>query len=176
MVRKFNKKGQSTIEFPFQMLFSLILIAVFLYAAFTGINYFLERADQIKIGQFVLEIKAEVNEVWQTAESEQDYTAQLPSKIEVVCFGDLSSTLVNLFCPDFELYRRQALIREANMLLCPPVESTKVGTDAYYKIDCEGKECLKIEQDLGVSCIPVENGKLSLTLSKDLESPTVSIN
>ena len=170
-----NKKGQ-VMGIPFQMIFSLILIAIFIYAAFTGISYFLERGEQVKLVRFVTEFEAKVNTIWQATDAEQRFTFDLPKRIDEVCFGDLSKPSPYNICPDFEIYRAQAALRGANMFFCPPIEATKIGADAYYKIDCNGYDCLGIEGfGGGYYCVQNKDGQVAITLKKDLGSPTVII-
>ena len=171
---KRGKKGQATIELPFQMIFSLILIAIFIYAAFTGIKYFLERADQAKINSFIAEIKSDVGSAWQATEVGRVYTYNLPDKIKSVCFGNLGTALKNNTCPQFEKYRKEAYNEGANMFFCPPSSAYGVGSPYYYKIECDGSDCLSAV-GAGVTCIK-NNGKISIALEKKLGNPKVVIS
>lgn len=168
-----SKKGQTSIEIPFQMIFSIILIAIFLYAAFTGIRFFLESADQARILQFSAELESKVNTIWQALDAEQTYTLDLPTRIEKVCFGNLATRVSQDTCPDFEIYREQAKIRGSNMFFCPPEAAFSVDAPVHLKIDCEGNDCLRTEQFVGTYCIDNNNGKVSITLKKDFGSTEV---
>ena len=168
-----SKKGQSTLELPFQLIFSLILIAVFIYAAVTGIRYFLERADQAKIDGFIVDLGSKVNSAWQAIEISNVYSFDLPKNIKSVCFGDLGLSLKNSSCPEFESYRKEALAKGANMFFCPPKAAFGVGSPAYYKIDCNEGECLSAGR--GVTCIK-SDGKISLALEKKLGDSKVVIS
>lgn len=168
-----NKKGQGIMGVPFQMIFSLILIAVFIYAAFIGIKFFVESADQAQILQFSNEIKAKVNTIWQTTEASQSYEFNLPSKIELVCFGDLSKEITQ--CPEFGLYREQAKIRGSNMFFCPPKAAYRVDAEVHLKIDCEGNDCLKSKQG-GLFCAQNVDGKVKVRLEKEFGNPNVLIS
>jgi len=169
-----NKRGQGIMGMPFQMIFSLILIAVFIYAAFTGISYFLERADQAQLGKFVVELESKVNQVWQTTEARQTHVFTLPKSIELVCFGDLTKRVPEALCGDFELFREQAKIRGSNMFFCPPEGAYRLGTPVHFKIDCNGNDCLEVS-DAALACAVVENKNLKLTLTKEFGNPKVII-
>ena len=173
--RNKNKKAQ-IMELPFQLIFSLILIAVFLYAAFTGIKYFLERADQAKIGQFLAELENKVGTAWQATEISQSYSLDLPSRIKYVCFGDFSKRVQNLqntVCPDFERYRQQAAGQGANIFFCPPIAAYSIGAPAYSKISCSGNDCLDFKQSF--YCIK-NDGKVNIMLEKKLGSSKVVLS
>lgn len=171
-----SKKGQTSIEIPFQMIFSIILIAIFLYTAFTGIRYFMESADQARILQFSAEVEAKVNTIWQALDAEQTYTFSLPNRIEKVCFGDLSTRISQDTCPDFEIYREQAKIRGSNMFFCPPTGAYSVGAPVHLKIDCDGNDCLRTEQFVGTYCVENDDGKVSITLRKEFGSTEVVLS
>ncbi len=168
-----GKKGQGTMGVPFQMIFSIILIAIFLYAAFTGIKYFLERADQAQIGKFVVDVQAKVGTIWQTTEASQSYYLDLPKRIEHVCFGDLSMPTET--CPDFELYREQARIKGSNVFFCPPEAAYGVGMPVHFRVDCSGNNCLQTKQP-GLTCLENVEGRVTIKLEKDIGSPLVIIS
>ena len=105
---RLNSKGQM-MELPFQLIFSLILIAVFIYAAFYGIRYFLERAEQAQVGQFLADLKSDVNVAWQATETSDVHQYVLPRGVKKVCFSDFNYLNYNSsYCPEFETYREAA--------------------------------------------------------------------
>ncbi len=168
-----DKKGQM-MEMPFQLIFSLILIAIFLYAAFTGTKYLLERADQAKIGQFYVELQSTVYNTWQATEKQQTYSFDLPNRVDYVCFGDLSGQINGTtVCPDFGRYQRQAVADGANVLLCPPSKIYGIGAPIYSRIDCNGAECLEFVQP--VYCVR-NTGELKITLKKEFGQPNVLLS
>ena len=167
-----SKKGQ-VMELPFQLIFSLILIAIFLYAAFTGIKYVLERGDQARIGEFLVDLKSKVNSAWQATEIENTYSFEIPKRIKLVCFGDLKKKINNTVCPDFDIYREQAVSQGSNLFFCPPKGAYSVGSPVHFKIDCNGNDCLEFKQPL--YCVSNE-GKISIRLEKSLGSKKVSLS
>lgn len=157
---------------PFQMIFSIILIAVFLYAAFTGIKYFMERSDQAQILQFVTGFEAKVETIWRATEAQQPVVLDLPKRIEKVCISDFSNPIPEAACPGVEIYREQFLSEGSNMFLCPPKKALSVGVKINYAIDCSGNDCLEIKKG-DLFCLPNQDGKVSFTLKKDLGNPKV---
>ncbi len=157
---------------PFQLIFSIILIAIFLYSAIVGINYFMERSQQAQIGQFAVNLESKVNIAWQAIEKSESYSFSLPKKIEKVCFANLNAAAYNTsICPEFEYYRDVAKSRGANMFFCPPEPVYKTGAPVYYSIDCEGNDCLKVKNH--PYCIENKNGIVSFSLKKEIGDPYV---
>ena len=172
-MEKRGKKAQGTMEVPFQMIFSLILIAIFIYAAFTGIKYFMERADQAKIAQFLADVDAKVGTAWQATEMTQTYSFDVPKRVEMICFGDMSKSLREDVCPEFDVYKDQAVQKGANMFLCPPRKVYSVGAPIYHSIRCNGNPCVDFKQDL--YCVK-NDGKISITLEKSIGSSKVILS
>lgn len=140
---KKSRKGQM-MELPFQLIFSIILIAVFIYSAIYGIRYFLERSEQVQAVQFLADLKSKVNLAWQATEKSEVYAFSLPKKIEKVCFADLKALRFNsTICPGFEMYRDRARMAGSNVFFCPPEGAYKIGAPVHYKMDCEGTPCLE---------------------------------
>lgn len=173
-----SKKGQGIMGIPFQLIFSLILIALFLYAAIFGIRYFLERADQAKVGQFIVGLESKVNIAWQTTEMSSGYSFTLPSKIEKVCFWDVEASSFNPFdssaCPEFEIYKDQARLSKANMFFCPPVAAYSVGSPVFARISCDDVDCLEFSSN--PYCIDNVGGTVKINLAKYLGEAKVRIN
>ncbi len=76
-------------KLSFGMIFSIILIIIFIAFSFYGIKKFLEFQDTVKIEQFVNGLQSDVNKMWQSSgggSTKVDYL--LPLKIQDVCFKD----------------------------------------------------------------------------------------
>ncbi|MEM2956037.1 MAG: hypothetical protein QW041_00455 [Candidatus Pacearchaeota archaeon] len=163
-----KKRGQ--IEISFQLIFSLILIATFIYAAIYGIRYFLETADLAKINYFNAELQSKVETAWLSTEISQDYELSLPTRIKYVCFSQPNDlTLAKLKaanipeCADFENYI--ITFRDMNMFFCPAEKVWKIGAPIYIYINCKGKDCLQFEKT--PYCIKNEKGKVKIKLEKN---------
>lgn len=169
-----NSKGQM-MELPFQLIFSIILIVVFLYAAIVGIRYFLERSEQMQIGQFYVDLESKVNIVWQAAEKSETYSFNLPNSIKKVCFTDMSAMKYNISeCEEFEFYRDVARAQGSNTFLCPPEAAYKTGAPVFFKVDCEGNYCLKFPRN--PYCVENKDGTVKVVLSKVLGNPNVMLS
>lgn len=83
---KRGRKGQ--IKLSFGMIFSIILIIVFLAFAFYAIKIFLGIQDAAQTEKFINDLKSDIDRVWKSTESSEEKEYVLPSKIDAVCFRD----------------------------------------------------------------------------------------
>lgn len=81
-----DKKGQLKISFG--MIFSIILIIVFLAFAFFGIKKFLGVNESATIAQFESNLQNDVDKLWTGPQGQQEMKYKLPNKIDGVCFED----------------------------------------------------------------------------------------
>jgi len=154
----------------FQMIFAIILIAVFVYVAIFAINIVLQNADRAKIALFVSDLKGKVAETYYMTESSQTFSFDLPSGIKYVCFTSNPSKMNIERWPDFYLYKTAA----SNMLFYPPEQVTRLKINPNFLINCEGTECLQFPME-NPHCITNENG-VKITLSKSLGSRFVVLS
>ncbi len=79
-----NKRAQ--IHISFGMIFSIIMIIVFIAFAFFAIQKFLGIQRNIQINQFYDNLQTDVNAVWNSAQSSQAKSYNVPSSIGKICF------------------------------------------------------------------------------------------
>jgi hypothetical protein len=86
-----NKKGQMTISFG--MIFSIILIIIFISFAFFAIKKFLTLGDTAQIAKFANSLQTDIDRAWnwKGTQSPQEKEYSLPSKIKFVCFADYAN-------------------------------------------------------------------------------------
>ena len=83
--KRMNKLGQMKLSFG--MIFSIILIIIFLTFAVYGIMKFLNIVDATKIGKFKGDLQTDIDNMWKNPTyGEEDYSYSLPPKITHVCF------------------------------------------------------------------------------------------
>lgn len=83
------KKGKKAqIKLSFGMIFSIILIIIFLAFAFYAIKIFLGIQDDVQMKKFINDLKSDVDRVWKSTESSEEKEYNLPSKIDYACFRD----------------------------------------------------------------------------------------
>ncbi len=79
-----TKKAQMKLSFG--MIFSIILIIIFIAFAFYAILKFLDLQDSIKTAQFSDDLQYDINKMWKSSQGSQPREYLLPSKIKSVCF------------------------------------------------------------------------------------------
>ena len=84
--RRGQMRGQ--IKLSFGMIFSIILIIVFLIFAFYAIKTFLGIQNTAQTGKFINDLQTDIDRVWKSTESSEEQEYFLPSKIDAVCFRD----------------------------------------------------------------------------------------
>ena len=114
----YGVKGQQTMGLPFGMIFAIFLIVIFIVVAFVGIKSFLSFGRTSSVGLFYQELQESVDDAWRGQSSSSHFDINLPSKIDKICFANLSATITNRgkdyeFIKDFYVY-------EANVFLIPP--------------------------------------------------------
>lgn len=124
-----NKRGQQTTSMPFGMIFSIILIAVFLVVAITVGKSFLGVQDSVVVGQFYENLQKKVDSVYQSP-GKTDFEIILPSKIKKVCFANLSATITNQRDYD-EIPNKYS---NSNLFLIPAVEDSSSKTINHLDI------------------------------------------
>ena len=75
-------------KLSFGMIFSIILIIIFISFAFYAILKFLDLQDSIKIEQFKDNLQNDVDKMWKGSQGEREVDYSLPSKIESICFKE----------------------------------------------------------------------------------------
>ena len=179
MKKILNKKAQ--MEIPFQLIFSLILIAAFIYAAATGIKYFLATAELAKANLFITQLDSDVENIWLTTSEVvpgRTFEYALPSRIKYVCFNqpnNLSLASLNTLqsrdkitaCSDFERYIKafNDTTKNFNMFFCPADSAWKIKAPIYASINCKSKNCLEFKKS--PYCVQNIGGTVKITLTKE---------
>jgi len=87
-----KKRGQNrklgAMEISFGMIFSIILIIVFLAAGFYAITKVIEWQKNIQIESFLKYLQDDIDEMWKSNQGSQVLTYSLPTNINAVCFED----------------------------------------------------------------------------------------
>lgn len=141
---KKGKNGQ--IKLSFGMIFSIILIIVFLAFAFYAIKTFLGIQNAAQTGKFISDLRSDIDRVWKSTESSEEKEYILPSKIDAVCFRD--DEYENLFFRSDKFF--------------------KGGQINHIDI-------LKIISKENPFCIENVRGKVKLTLVKEIDAALVTI-
>lgn len=79
-----QKRGQ--MEISFGMIFSIILIIIFLAAGIYGITQFLNFQKTVQIDKFMSDFQNDINTMWKSPQGSEPLTYTLPTDIISVCF------------------------------------------------------------------------------------------
>jgi hypothetical protein len=148
---------------PFGLIFSIILIVVFIVVAFYAIKHFLSLGDCAKVGQFYDDFQSKVDEAWRSAHSEFNITISLPSGVKQVCFANLSES----YRGDRELFEdlQRYSVYEPNTFIIPDSKSCGMGYKTIKHINLP-----EITKTQNPYCIDVSKG---ISIKKDVYDKTV---
>ena len=134
------KKGvRGQFQISFGIIFSIILIVAFIIVAFIVIQHFLELKDCTQVAQFYDSLKSDVDGVWKSQESSQEFKASLPSGITYVCFAqaDLPAHGVNQEIQDvFSSLKRNVVVGN-NVFLYPAKNSCGISSQQIKHLDLQ---------------------------------------
>ena len=72
----------------FGMIFSIILIIIFLVFGFYAIKKVIELQQTIQIETFLEDLQNDVDKMWKSVQGSQEVKYTLPTKVTAVCFED----------------------------------------------------------------------------------------
>ena len=136
-------------ELSFGMLFSIILIIIFIAFAVYGIGKFLNLQKNIQTKTFVNDLNYDVDKLWRSQGS-QPVTYTVPVNVERVCFSE----------DEFEKDINMEIMGEKSIETYDLVHA-KLSDDFS-----SGK---------GGDCVSVEKGKIALQLEKEYKETLVTI-
>ena len=139
------KSTKAQMKMSFGMIFSIILIIIFLGVAFYGIKFFLGMQTQMQIKQFENSLQGDVDKMWKSTKGTQEQEYILPKKITKICFTDNEDENLFYECDNFI---EPAKINHINI-----GEITKDG-DFCIK-NFEGKIKLTIEKSYGENLVMI---------------------
>ena len=135
-------------KLSFGMIFSIILIVIFIAFAFYGIGKFLGFQKGVEIEKFVADLRSDIEKVWKGSSSSVNVDYDVPADVLRVCFED-----------DDKI--------EENMVIRYEKKIDRFELD-YLDIE-------KITADENSFCIESENSKIKMHLQKDFGESKVTI-
>ena len=169
-MRMYKEKRAQVMQLPFGMLFSILLIAVFIFVAFFAIKIFLEQRDCSQTGLFINDLQSEVDNAWMSSETSSDvFSAVLPSGIEYVCFADLEAA-EGLSGDEGIAEEIERNSPERNMFFYPSRYACNMPAQIIKHINIT--EITKYENPY---CIENKRGRINMTIEKDYYEALVKI-
>jgi len=161
-------KKRGVMQLPFGMIWSIILIIIFVSTAFFAIKYFLGLKKSTDTGLFLEELQTNVDVVWREQSRGMNFERALPTGIKKVCFIDFEKPMNNeeRVAEDLTRYRTY----EANLFFWP-IENAG---NLFYK-NLKHVNISLITAEKNPYC--VENtGKVRLRLEKGVYDALVKIS
>lgn len=140
-----NKRGQ--MQLSFGMIFSIILIIIFIAFAVYGIGKFLNLQKNIQTKTFASDLQFDIDKLW-NSQGSQPVEYSLPANIERVCFSEFENKL------DIEI-KTEKSIENYN------IKHAKLSDD--------------FSKGSGGNCISVKDRKISFQLEKGRNEALVTI-
>jgi hypothetical protein len=163
------KGGRGQINMSFGMIFSIILIVVFIAFAFYAIGKFLDIQKSAKTGLFIQSLESDIDKMWKSTEGSQTMEYSLPGSIDYVCFADFSSQKKGQW-QDFYNSLRTVHFEDENMFFYPVGSAGGIDSKKIDNINLD--EMTKNENPY---CIKNSDGKVSLTVKKGFDEALVTI-
>jgi hypothetical protein len=161
-----QSKGQ--MQLSFGMIFSIILIIVFLGFAFYAIKTFIGFSDSAKAGKFFDSFQSDIDRVWKSSFSSEQQEYFVPSYVNFICLIDFSSDA-----------------KGVNSALYPELKKANYGSEnaVFYPVkfnNFESKELNHMDTgettlDENPLCIETNSGKVIVGLNKDSGKALVTI-
>lgn len=142
-----DKSGQSVMGMPFGLIFSIMLIVVFIVLAFIAIRYFLRIGDCSTIGIFYRDFESKINSAWGSTEIKDEFEISLPGSIQKICFFNSSARVTNY--QDYNLIGSYS--GQDNLIPIPPKNNCNMQSKFIPHLDIQG-----ITKEKNPYCIPTD--------------------
>ena len=153
-------------KLSFGMIFSIILIIIFIAFAFYVIKTFLGTGITAQAAAFKDDIQNDVNKLWSASQGSQEEEYFLPNKIEYVCFVDYYSTASGAYS---EIYEELKLgyYGSENLFFYPSNELSGIELKHVAIED--------ITSFQNPYCIPNTDSRVKIILNKDFNETLVTV-
>ncbi len=163
-----KKRVKGQIDLSFGVIFSIILIVAIIGVAFYAITYFLNIKKCSDIAFFYKDLEGEINRAYGSQLYQDVFEGGLPSGIDSVCFGNLSSSLARQYGKEYEFLKRYKDIN-ANLFLYPNKNACDSNL-AYTNL-----EHVKMSENV-FFCSSVKNGKVQIKIDKSNFDSLISLS
>ena len=155
-------------KLSFGMIFSIILIIMFLSFSFFGIKKFMDLGNSAQNAKLKDSIQSDVNKIWQGIQGSQTVEYFVPSKTDALCFVDFSQGMIGSSQSVYDELERA--FYGAKNLFTYPADLGATGSFEIKHIDLD-----KITQSQNPFCFEKENGKIKMVLKKNFGESLVTI-
>jgi len=152
------QKSKKAVELSFTFIFSIILIAVFIFVAVWAIRHFLELKDRTQIQIAINDIETTIQEIWQAEEAQKTESFFLPSSVTSICFANFSQATQQSNNENNELNKYQT-IKNKNLFILPFTVKAKYDIEGAYMAKCGNINCVNFTNP---TCFENKNGKITI--------------
>ncbi len=163
-----KKRGQMKLSFG--MIFSIILIIVFLAFAFFAVKKFIGWGDSAQITQFKNNFQSDIDKLWAASQGSQQEEYFLPTKITYLCFLDYYANVQGINHQDFYSELELFYHGSENLFFYPPESADGLESAEIKHIDIG-----EITTEENPFCIKNDKGKIKLVLKKDFGESLVRV-
>jgi hypothetical protein len=118
-----SKRGQ-LMGMPFSIIFSIILIACFIFVAIIAIKFFWGFSEDSSQALLKTDFQNAVNDAWNSDRSDSYFNISLPSKITYVCFLDMNRSAMGKFSSYYTELEVFSNSGKYNFYLYPPRQAS----------------------------------------------------
>ena len=161
-------KNKAQMQLSFGMIFSIILIIVFIAFAVYAIMKFLDLQEGVQVGQFFNDLQNDVDKMWKAGQGSTEKTYRLPSEVEYICLADFNSPKKGdnlIYYDDLKM----AFYEFENLIFYP---LGSAGVDSYNLKHVNLTGITNTENPL---CIPNVNGKVKQNIGMNPGNSLVTI-
>ena len=162
-----ERGGQLKISFG--MIFSIILMVIFIAFAGYAIQKFLELQDIVQVGKFTDDFQADIDKIWRGSQGSVEKEYVLPKDVIYICFTDYSfekrGESENLYNSFLEVY-----FEKENFFFYPVGSGEGLDSKEIQHINLE-----KITENENPFCVENINGKVKLIIKKNFGEALVTI-
>jgi len=166
-MRKIGRGAQ--MQLSFGMIFSIILIIVFIAFAIYAIMKFLDLQEGVQVGQFFNDLQNDVDKMWKAGQGSSVQEYRIPSSIPYVCLVDFNSIKKGINQDKYD--KLKMAFYEFENLIFYPVGSG-AGIDSYNLKHVNISQITKTENPL---CIENIKGKVKMTIGMNPGDSLVAI-
>ena len=163
-----EKKGEMKLSFG--MIFSIIMIIIFISFAFYAIQKFLSIQSTAQAAKFVSDLQNDVDKMWRGSQGSQKQEYFLPSGVRYVCFADYKKSEMGER-QSFYDELNQAYYEEENLFFYP------IGSgEGFDSVNLKNVDIEKTTEENNPECFENIKGKVIFTLKKDFNEALVTIS
>ena len=162
-----KKRGEMNISFG--MIFSIIMIIIFITFAFFAVQKFLGFSNAAQVGKFSSDLQYDVDRIWKGSQGNENQEYVIPGKVKYVCFLDYNSPPSGENINFYEELN-QIFFGEENMFFYPPGSG-----EGFDSVKINHLDISKTTENGNPLCFSNSKGKISLVLKKDFNEALVSI-